>query len=59
MFDLLGEARGLHRLAGPDDVLDALLRRLDAHTGGSVDDDAALVLCETPVAGPAGSSRRA
>jgi serine phosphatase RsbU (regulator of sigma subunit) len=58
MFDLLGEARGLHRLAGPDDVLDALLRRLDAHTGGSVDDDAALVLCETPAAGPAGSSRR-
>ncbi|EST39740.1 hypothetical protein N566_00380 [Streptomycetaceae bacterium MP113-05] len=45
MFDVLSGAHRIGGLMDPEEALDAMLELMDAHTGGSRDDDVALVLC--------------
>jgi phosphoserine phosphatase RsbU/P len=55
MFDVRGQAAALPAGLSLDEVLDALLTRMDRHTGAATSDDVALILCE-PVPRPEQSS---
>ncbi|MCM2580097.1 PP2C family protein-serine/threonine phosphatase [Streptomyces meridianus] len=56
MFPLEDDLRALLDLPSLESVLDDLLKRLDAHTRATTEDDVALVLCE-PAPPGAGSQR--